>query len=69
MPRDSSWFSFYNGTALVPLKQQASYAEDWLGLRGLDESGKLVFDEAVGGHMHFTFEWFEEHIIRGYLSE
>lgn len=42
-------------------------AEDWIGLRTLDESNRLVFAEAPGAHMHFTMDWFEEHIVDKYL--
>lgn len=33
--------------------------EDWLGLRSLDEQGKLLFEEAPGAHMQFTLDWFK----------
>lgn len=31
--------------------------EDWIGLRKLDEQGKLEFQEVPGGHMHFSLDW------------
>ena len=31
--------------------------EDWIGLRELDESGRLERKEAPGPHMHFTLDW------------
>eukprot|EP00955_Chlamydomonas_euryale_P059855 357516-Chlamydomonas_euryale.AAC.15 len=68
VPRDSSWFGFYNGTALVPLEQQRLYTEDWIGLRKLDESGRLVRASIEGRHMHFSQEWFEEHVLWKYLA-
>ncbi len=68
VPRDSSWFSFYNGTDLLPLRQQPLYTEDWLGLRELEQSGRLVYADAPGQHMQFTFQWFEEHVINAYLA-
>lgn len=33
VPRDSAWFSFFDGSQVVPLRQQAMYAEDWIGLK------------------------------------
>lgn len=53
VPRDSAWFSWYNGTSLVPLRQQALYKEDWLGLAAMDRSGRLFMEEVPGGHMQF----------------
>lgn len=68
VPRDSSWFSFFNGTQLLPLAEQPLYTEDWLGLQALDQQGKLVFAEVPGAHMHFTFAWFTQEIIIKYLA-
>ncbi len=68
VPRDSSWFSFYNGSALLPLEDQALYKQDWLGLREMDEAGKLFFLDIEGEHMQFSFDWFEAEIIHGYLE-
>lgn len=31
--------------------------EDWIGLRELDEGGRLERKEAPGPHMHFTLDW------------
>ena len=33
VPRDSTWFSVYEGTELVPLQDQKLFKEDWIGLR------------------------------------
>ena len=41
----------------APLNVYGILQEDWIGLRTLDEAGKLVFDEIPGGHMHFNLEW------------
>ena len=40
----------YNETAL--------YIEDWIGLKTLDEAGKLDFLTSPGGHLQFTHEFF-----------
>ncbi|MEW5302636.1 MAG: hypothetical protein WDW38_008045 [Sanguina aurantia] len=67
VPRDSAWFYFHDGKELLTLEEQAIYREDWIGLRTLDESHRLVLAEAPGAHMHFTMDWFEEHIVDKYL--
>ncbi|EGC33438.1 hypothetical protein DICPUDRAFT_154535 [Dictyostelium purpureum] len=46
VPKESGWFGFYadgNTDNIVPLQQQDQYTQDWLGLRTLDESGRLHF--------------------------
>lgn len=68
VPRDSAWFSFFNGTDLIPLKDQPLYQQDWIGLRQLDEAGKLLLEEAPGEHMQFTLKWFAEEVMHKYLA-
>jgi palmitoyl-protein thioesterase len=68
-PKDSSWFGFYNGTALVPLREQPLYSEDWLGLRALDQAGRLAMDAWPGGHMQFSLSWFEQQVVDKYLRK
>jgi palmitoyl-protein thioesterase len=51
VPRDSSWFSFFDGAALVPLRDQPLYKDDYIGLRALDERGGLFLESAPGEHM------------------
>jgi palmitoyl-protein thioesterase len=58
VPRDSAWFSWFNGTNLVPLREQPLYTEDRLGLAEMDLNGKLFFEEVPGGHMQFTLDEF-----------
>jgi palmitoyl-protein thioesterase len=68
VPRDSAWFSAQHGAALVPLQQQALYADDMLGLRALDEAGRLVFAECPGAHMQISLDWFSDNVIAPFLS-
>eukprot|EP00884_Botryococcus_braunii_P007153 jgi/Botrbrau1/16439/Bobra.0142s0035.1 len=68
VPRESSWFGFYNGQQLVDLKDSDLYKEDWIGLRELDESGRLDLVECPGQHMHFSLDWFESDVIHPYLG-
>jgi hypothetical protein len=39
---------------VVPLQERALYKEDWLGLKGLDEQGRLDFKSVPGQHMQLT---------------
>ena len=56
VPRLSGWFYETNKTsgAITKLKDRALYKEDWLGLKDLDERGRLEFRELEGGHMRLT---------------
>ncbi|KAJ7072548.1 Alpha/Beta hydrolase protein [Mycena amicta] len=45
------------GRTLVPMREQALYVEDWIGLRQLDERGDVVFVECEGEHMVIDDCW------------
>ncbi|KAK9914923.1 hypothetical protein WJX75_002329 [Coccomyxa subellipsoidea] len=68
VPRESAWFGFYNGTQLLTMQDTALYKEDWIGLKDLDERGRIEFKEVPGGHMHFSLDWFEKHVVVPYLD-
>ncbi|KFM65845.1 Palmitoyl-protein thioesterase 1, partial [Stegodyphus mimosarum] len=70
-PKESEWFGFYKpGQAIEVFKLQDSplYMEDWLGLREMDNEGKLHFLEAIGDHLQIDLDWFKENIINKYLK-
>ncbi|EIW70935.1 hypothetical protein TREMEDRAFT_29260 [Tremella mesenterica DSM 1558] len=53
-PAQSAHFATYspeNKTLVVPMEQQNLYQQDWIGLRELDETGRLVLDHCPGEHM------------------
>lgn len=58
IPKESGWFAQVNSTSgdVTWLKDRDLYKEDWLGLRALDELGRLDFEVAEGGHMELTDE-------------
>lgn len=60
VPRDSAWFSWFNGSHLVPLEEQNLWRQDLLGLRSLHDNGRLHFGEVPGGHMQFSMEELQE---------
>lgn len=57
-PKESAWFAEVNKTTgeITPLKERDLYKEDWLGLRELDEQGKLDFVTIPGDHMQLSEE-------------
>lgn len=69
VPRDSAWFSVQAPGGLLPLQSQPLYVEDWLGLRALDYAGRLYFREVPGEHMQFSLDWFDDNVIRPFLTE
>ncbi|KAI8833895.1 Alpha/Beta hydrolase protein [Chytridium lagenaria] len=68
VPAESSWFGYYDeNMVMIPMREQPIYKEDWIGIRELDEQGKLIFLEAEGRHMGFSREFFEG-ILVNYLN-
>ena len=51
----------------LTMEETALYQEDWIGLKQLQEGGRLVRGRCPGFHMQFTLDWFEEHVARKYL--
>lgn len=68
VPRDSAWFSFWDGTDTIPLFDQDLFKQDWIGLKRLHEAGGLLLESAPGEHMQFTLKWFKQEIINKYLA-
>ena len=56
VPAESGWFQEKNITSgeVTKLKDRALYKEDWLGLKSLDERGRLEFREVKGQHMQLN---------------
>lgn len=70
-PRESEHFEFYvpgQAEEILPLRESPLYLEDWIGLRTLDETGRLHFYSVEGDHLQFSREWFVEEIIKVFLS-
>jgi len=71
-PRESSHFEFYTpgqADVILPLRESPIYTEDRIGLKALDEAGKLHFFEVEGNHLQFTRAWFEQNIIDVFFKD
>ena len=40
--------------AIVPMREQPLYVEDWIGLRALDEGGRVIHVSCEGEHMQLS---------------
>lgn len=63
VPGESAWFSHLSQGRLVRLWEQPGWAEDVLGLRALNQSGRLILKTDPGQHTAFLVPWFVEHVI------
>ena len=63
-PRESSWFEFYDkkGQKIVPLKNSEFYIKDFIGIRKLNEEGRLKFALFYAEHCAYTLKEFIKYI-------
>ncbi|KYM94494.1 Palmitoyl-protein thioesterase 1 [Cyphomyrmex costatus] len=69
-PVETEWFGFYKpGQAeeVQTLQQSKLYQQDWLGLRTMENAGKIYFLSLPTDHLQFTADWFIKNIIKRYL--
>ena len=65
VPIESSWFTFYDfeGKEIVPLEESEFYKKDFIGLRKLNEEGKVTFTEFRGEHIIYNIVEYWEEIV------
>ena len=70
VPRESSWFMFYDteGKNIVPLEESRFYKDDFIGLRKLNEEGKLTFVEFRDEHVIYNIVEYWEEIVDFFLD-
>lgn len=71
VPRESSLFGFYESgqkEKIVPMEASSLYLKDRIGLRELDESGRLHQIRVPGRHLRYKLSWFLNEIASVYLD-
>lgn len=69
-PRETSWFGFYKpgqSKELYTMQESPLYLDDKLGLKTMDQEGRIHFLSVPGDHLQFTEEWFLNVILAKYL--
>lgn len=54
IPKETAWFGYYPDGAFKPVmppQETRLYTEDWIGLKTLDESGRVHYVNVSGGHL------------------
>jgi palmitoyl-protein thioesterase len=77
VPKESAWFGSYapieeesqglSTPPLVPMKSQPLYSEDWIGLKQLDQAGRVKLRSCDGEHMQLARDCWEP-IVTQYLA-
>lgn len=52
---------------IVPMRKQPLYVEDWIGLRTLDESGRVALVSCEGEHMELSTECWQP-LVKRYVG-
>ncbi|RPD63716.1 alpha/beta-hydrolase [Lentinus tigrinus ALCF2SS1-6] len=77
VPKESSWFGSYapansssttDEKTIVPMRLQPLYTHDWIGLRSLDESGRVILETCDGEHMQLTDECWKP-LVQRFVGE
>ncbi|CAJ1827164.1 unnamed protein product [Sphenostylis stenocarpa] len=66
VPKETALFGYYPDGALhpvLPMQQTKLYIEDWIGLRTLDEAGKVKLVNVSGGHLIMSRRDIETYVV------
>lgn len=66
IPKETAWFGYYpDGTfdSVLPPQETKLYTEDWIGLRTLDEAGKVKFVSVSGNHLAISRSDMKKYIV------
>ncbi|KAF7062501.1 hypothetical protein CFC21_069092 [Triticum aestivum] len=66
IPRETSWFGYYPDGAfdpVLPPQQTKLYQEDWIGLKALDDVGRVKFVSVAGDHLDISNSDMRKHIL------
>ncbi|KAL5724231.1 hypothetical protein ACHQM5_007516 [Ranunculus cassubicifolius] len=66
VPKQTSWFDFFADggyETLVPHQETKLYVEDWIGLRTLDEAGKVTYVGVPGDHLQIAQDDMKKYIV------
>uniref|UniRef100_A0A0D9VN82 Palmitoyl-protein thioesterase 1 n=1 Tax=Leersia perrieri TaxID=77586 RepID=A0A0D9VN82_9ORYZ len=66
IPRETAWFGYYPDGAfdpVLPPQKTKLYMEDWIGLKTLDDEGRVKFVSVPGGHLGISKSDMKKYIV------
>ncbi|WOL07603.1 hypothetical protein Cni_G16347 [Canna indica] len=66
IPPETSWFGYYpdgSFSTVLPPQQTALYMEDWIGLKALDDSGRVKYISVEGNHLRISEGDMKKYIV------
>ena len=71
-PKESSLFGWYKpgsqGKETVDFRNTSLYEQDLIGLKKLDQEGKIFMYTVPGDHLQLDIKWFTEEIVKRWLK-
>ncbi|XP_052776082.1 palmitoyl-protein thioesterase 1-like isoform X2 [Mya arenaria] len=70
IPKESEWFGYYNpgqDKKLYTMFESPLYIHDKLGLKTLNDTGRITFLSSDTDHLQFTEQWFIDNIVNKFL--
>ncbi|VVB12735.1 unnamed protein product [Arabis nemorensis] len=66
IPKETSWFGYYPDDGfdtLLSTQQTKLYREDWIGLKTLDDAGKVKYVSVSGDHLNIADEDVVKYVV------
>nr|DAD47693.1 TPA_asm: hypothetical protein HUJ06_017630 [Nelumbo nucifera] len=66
IPRETSWFGYYPDGGFIPIlppQQTKLYIEDWIGLKTLDDAGRVKYISVPGQHLQISNANMKKYIV------
>ncbi|XP_026401364.1 palmitoyl-protein thioesterase 1-like isoform X1 [Papaver somniferum] len=66
IPKETAWFGYYPDGAFEPVlppQQTPLYTEDWIGLKTLDDAGKVKYVSVPGNHLQISRSGMKEYVV------
>lgn len=66
IPKETAWFGYYPDGAfhpVLPPQQTNLYIEDWIGLKSLDDAGRVKYVSVPGNHLRITNSDVQKYIV------
>ncbi|EPS59624.1 hypothetical protein M569_15181, partial [Genlisea aurea] len=67
IPKETSWFGYYPegefGPAILGPRETRLYREDWIGLKALDDAGRVKYVAVAGNHLGISEADMKKHVV------
>ncbi|KAK1305637.1 hypothetical protein QJS10_CPA10g00966 [Acorus calamus] len=66
IPKETAWFGYYpdgSFSPVLPPQETKLYKEDWIGLKALDDAGRVKYVKVSGNHLGISRSDMKKHIV------